>query len=163
MRYPHHLELRSDKNLSLRALVDCGASNNFVRRQSLEDRRLRFVERVTLPTRLTVRLATGASIAVMKGVVEFNYTLEDLKYNDDFIVLYLDDNFDVILGLPWLRRYEPRVSWQHRTVKMPATCSSDGHLMNVLERPQACGCTASECDGLTCDIRSLVRLHKITV
>ena len=33
-------------------------------------------------------------------------------------------------------------------MKMPATCSSDGHLMNVLERPQACGCTASECDGL---------------
>uniref|UniRef100_A0AAV1VN61 Reverse transcriptase n=1 Tax=Peronospora matthiolae TaxID=2874970 RepID=A0AAV1VN61_9STRA len=33
---------------------------------------------------------------------------------------------------------------------MPAACSSDGHLMNVLERPQACGCTTSECDGLTC-------------
>uniref|UniRef100_A0AAV1T1A2 C2H2-type domain-containing protein n=1 Tax=Peronospora matthiolae TaxID=2874970 RepID=A0AAV1T1A2_9STRA len=33
---------------------------------------------------------------------------------------------------------------------MPAVCSSDGHLMNVLEHPQACGCTTSECDGLTC-------------
>uniref|UniRef100_A0AAV1VFX5 Reverse transcriptase domain-containing protein n=1 Tax=Peronospora matthiolae TaxID=2874970 RepID=A0AAV1VFX5_9STRA len=33
---------------------------------------------------------------------------------------------------------------------MPAACSSDGHPMNVLERPQACGCTTSECDGLTC-------------
>uniref|UniRef100_A0AAV1TUV1 Uncharacterized protein n=1 Tax=Peronospora matthiolae TaxID=2874970 RepID=A0AAV1TUV1_9STRA len=33
---------------------------------------------------------------------------------------------------------------------MPAVCSSDGHLMNVLERPQACGCTTSECDGPTC-------------
>ena len=33
---------------------------------------------------------------------------------------------------------------------MPATSSSDDHLMNVLERPQACGCTPSECDGLTC-------------
>ena len=33
---------------------------------------------------------------------------------------------------------------------MSATCSSDGHLMNVLERPQACECTTSECDGLTC-------------
>uniref|UniRef100_A0AAV1V363 Uncharacterized protein n=1 Tax=Peronospora matthiolae TaxID=2874970 RepID=A0AAV1V363_9STRA len=33
---------------------------------------------------------------------------------------------------------------------MPAVCSSDGHLMNVLERLQACGCTTSECDGLTC-------------
>ena len=57
--------------LSLRALVDCGAPNNFVRRQSLEDRRLKFVERVTPPTRLTVRLATGALISVMKRVVGF--------------------------------------------------------------------------------------------
>ena len=104
------LNLGVTKGLSLRALVDCGPSNNFVRCQSLEDRRLKFVERVTPPTRLTVRLATGASIAVMKSVVGFRYTLKDLQYNDDFIVLDLDDEFDVILGLPWLRRYEPRVS-----------------------------------------------------
>ena len=107
------LNLEVTKDMSIRALVDCGASNNFVRRQSLEDRRLKFVERVTPPTRLTVRLATGASIAVTKRVVGFHYTLEDLQYNDDFIVLDLDDKFDVILGLPWLRRYKPKVSWQH--------------------------------------------------
>ena len=77
-----------------------------------------------------MRLATGASIAVMKRVVGFHYTLKDLQYNDDLIVLNLDDKFDVILELLWLRRYEPRVSWQHRTVKMPATCSSDGHMKN---------------------------------
>ena len=134
------LNLEVTKDLSLRALVDCGASNNFVRRQSLEDRRLKFVERVTTPTRLTVRLATGAYIAVKKRVVGFHYTLEDLQYNDGFIVLGLDDKFDVILGLPWLIKYEPRVSWQHRTVKMPATCSSDSDLMNVLERPQGMYC-----------------------
>ena len=76
-----------------------GASNNFVHRESLEDRRLKFVERVTPPTRLTVRLATGASTTVMKRVMGFQYTLEDLQYNDDFIVLDLDDKFDIILGL----------------------------------------------------------------
>ena len=86
----------------------------------------------------------------MKRVVKIHYTLKGKQYDDDFIVLDLDDKFDVILGLPWLRKYEPRISWQHRSVKMPATCSSDGHLINVLERPKACGCTTSECDGLTC-------------
>ena len=94
------LNLEVTKDLSLRALVDCGASNNFVCRQLLEDRRLRFVERVSLPTRLMVRLVTDASIAVMKRAVIFYYTLEDFHYNDDFIVLDLDDKFDVILGLP---------------------------------------------------------------
>ena len=86
----------------------------------------------------------------MKRVVGIHYTLKDKQYDDDFIVLDLDDKLDVILGLPWLRKCELRVSWQHRSVKMPAACSSDDHLMNVMERPQAFGCTASECDGLTC-------------
>ena len=144
------LKLEAKNDLSLRALVDCGASNNFVRRQSLEGRRLKFVERDIPLTRMTVRLATGASITVKKRVVGIHYTLEGEQYDDDFIVLDLDDKFDVILGLPWLRRYEPSVSWQHRYVKMPAACSSDGHLMNVLERSQARECSTSECDGLTC-------------
>ena len=72
------LELKVTNELSLRALVDCGALNNFVRRQSLEGRRLKFIERVTPSTRLTVRLSTGAWIAVMKCVVGFHYTLEEL-------------------------------------------------------------------------------------
>ena len=74
------LNLEVKKGLSLRALVEFGVSNNFVCRQSLEDCRLKFVEHVTSPTRLTVRLATGASIAGMKRVLEFHYTLEDLQY-----------------------------------------------------------------------------------
>ena len=66
---------------------------------------------------MTVRLATGASITVMKRVVRIHYTFKDLQYDADFIVLDLDDKFYVILGLPWLRKYEPRISWQHRSVR----------------------------------------------
>ena len=144
------LNLEVTKDLSLYARVDCGPSNNFVYCQSLEVRRLMFVESDIPPTRITVRLATGASITLMKRLVGLHYTLEDLQYDDDFIVLDLDDKFDVILGLLWIRSHEPRVIWQHRTVKISATCSSDRHLMNVLELPQACGCTSIEYDGLTC-------------
>ena len=35
--------------------------------------------------------------------------LGDKQYDDDFIVLDLDDKFDVLLGLPWYIIYEPRV------------------------------------------------------
>ena len=90
--------------------MDCGASNNFIRRQSLEGRRLKYVERDIPITRMTVRLATGASITVMKRVVKFHYTLRDLQYDEDSIVLDLNDKFGVILGLPWLRKFEPRIS-----------------------------------------------------
>ena len=73
---------------------------NFVRRQSLDKRELEYVEREIPPTRMTVRLATGASVTVMKRVVGITYTLKGFQYNDDFIILDLDDKFDVILGLP---------------------------------------------------------------
>ena len=137
------LQIEATEDLSLRALVDCGASNNFIRRQSLDARRLKHVERDIPRTRMTVRLATGSSATFKKRVVGIHYTLEDKQYNDDFIVLDLDDKFDVILGIPWLRKYEPFINWQDRSVTIPATCSTDGHLLNILERPQACGCTTS--------------------
>ena len=143
------LKLEVTIDMSLRALVDCGASNNFVRRQSLEAGSFNFVEREITPTKMTVRLATGASITVKKRVVGIHYTLKDEQYDDDFIVLDLDDKLDVILGLPWLRKYEPRVSWQCRSVTIPATSSSANNLTNILERPHSRGCTTSECDGLT--------------
>ena len=97
-----------------------------------------------------MRLATGASITVMKRVVKVHYTLKEKQYDDDFIVLDLDDKFDVILGLPWLRSYEPWISWQHRTVKIRAFCSLNDHLTDALKRSQTFECYASECDGLTC-------------
>ena len=107
------LNLEVTKDLSLHALVDCEASNKSFRRQSLEGRRIKFVDGVTPPTRTTVPLATGASINLRKRVVGLHYTLGGLQYDDDFIVLDLNDKFDVILGLPWLRRYETRVSWKN--------------------------------------------------
>ena len=86
--------------MSLRALVDCGASNNFVRHQSLDDSKLKFIDREIPPTRMTVCLATDASVTVMKRVVGTTYTLKEVQYDDDSIVLDLDDKFDVILVLP---------------------------------------------------------------
>ena len=85
------VKLEVTKDMSLRALDDCGTSNKFVRRQSLEKRRLKFVERDIPLTRMTVRLATGASITVEKCVVGIHYMLEGEQYDDDFIVLDLDD------------------------------------------------------------------------
>ena len=55
---------------------------------------------------MTVHLATGASVTVMKRVVGIFHIVREVQYDDGSIVLDLDDKFDVILGLPWLRRYE---------------------------------------------------------
>ena len=70
------LKIEVTDGMSLRALVDCGASNSFIRHQSLEDSLLRYVERELPPTRMTVHFATGASMAVTKRIVGIHYTLE---------------------------------------------------------------------------------------
>ena len=107
---------------------------------------------------MTVRLTTGASVTVMKRVVCITYTLKGVQYDGDFIILDLDDKFDVILGLPWLRRYEPQVSWHRRTVDMPVTCSSDGHLMTPWSTHKHVGVLRASAMASRV-VRSLVRLH----
>ena len=36
-------------------------------------------------------------------------------------------------------------------------------MMNIMERPQACGCTVSECDDLTCGsvVRTIAQDHSV--
>ena len=63
------LDLEVTKDLSLHAVVGCGPSNNFVRCPYLEDLRLKFVERDIPPMRMTVRIATGATITLQKRLV----------------------------------------------------------------------------------------------
>ena len=95
---PITLKLEVMPNVSLRALVDCGVPNNFVQRQPLSNSEFNYVEREIIPTRIKVRLATGVFVKVMKRVVGIAYTLKEVQYNDEFIILDLDDIFDIILG-----------------------------------------------------------------
>ncbi|GMF57396.1 unnamed protein product [Phytophthora fragariaefolia] len=90
------LKVNSKRERSRRALVDCGASNNFVRLQSLA--RLDF-EEVELPrSLLEVRLATGVVVRTEKRVVRARFSHEEKKFVDELIVLNLDDKFDMVLA-----------------------------------------------------------------
>ncbi|GMF46576.1 unnamed protein product [Phytophthora fragariaefolia] len=86
------LKVNSTRERSHHALVDCGASNNFVRLQSLA--RLGFAE-IELPRcRFEVRLATGVVVRTKKRIVRVRFSHRDMKFVDKFIVLDLDDKFD---------------------------------------------------------------------
>ncbi|GMF51310.1 unnamed protein product [Phytophthora fragariaefolia] len=93
---------------------DCGASNNFVRLQSLA--RLDF-EEVELPgSLLEVRLATGVVVRTEKRVVRARVSYGETKFVDELIVLDLDDKFDMVLCMPWLARHDPVIDWAKRTI-----------------------------------------------
>ncbi|TJX12520.1 retroviral-like aspartic protease, partial [Tissierella creatinini] len=65
---------------------------------------------------LEVRLATGAIVKTEKRMVRVRFTYEGQEFVETFIVLDLDDKFDIVLGMPWLARHDPVIDWEKRTL-----------------------------------------------
>ena len=135
---------------------------NFVQRQSLSKSKLNLIEREIPPTRMTVRLATGASVTVMKHVVRITYTLKEVSYNYKIVVLELDEKFDVILVLPWLRGTRQKSAG----IDEQSICPPLVHHMAIwwTSCVYICGCTISECDRLTWGlvVITTARDHNVT-
>ena len=47
---------------------------------------------------------------------------------DWFLITHLGDQ-DFILGMPWLKKYNPQVDWKKKTVKFPDSISPEEKLM----------------------------------
>ena len=83
----------------------------------------------TTTARITTCLAADAFVALMKRAVGTSYNFYKVQYDDDFIVLELDNKFGVILDLPRLERYEPSISYKCWSLKIYAACLPNGYLM----------------------------------
>ncbi|KAF1317042.1 reverse transcriptase, partial [Globisporangium splendens] len=106
----------------LRALVDTGASNNFVRTQVVRRQGL------DLPIsnkEMIVRLANGSKVTMPKRVLRMAIECDDFRGEDEFILLDLDDKFDLILGMPWLRRYQPSIDWKKKKISVDKQVDED--------------------------------------
>ncbi|KAF1322456.1 reverse transcriptase, partial [Globisporangium splendens] len=106
----------------LRALVDTGASNNFVRTQVVRRQGL------DLPIsnkEMIVRLANGSKVTMPKRVLRMVVECDDFRGEDEFILLDLDDKFDLILGMPWLRRYQPSIDWKKKKISVDKQVDED--------------------------------------
>ena len=134
--------------LTLKALLDSGASNNFIRSRMLETDGFNYVEKRIPPSQLKVRLATGATVHVKKRVVEVHYTYSGCELHDDFVVLDLDDKFDVILGMPWLTKHQPIVDWKRRSVDLNGN-SDSRDAVSTIESITPSELSVVACDGPT--------------
>ncbi|KAF1324315.1 putative polyprotein, partial [Globisporangium splendens] len=101
----------------LRALVDTGASNNFVRNEVIVRHGV-FVPDAYEEKTMIVRLANGSTVKMPKRVVRLAIKCEDFRGEDEFILLDLDDKFDIILGMPWLKRYQPSIDWMNMKISV---------------------------------------------
>ncbi|KAF1317048.1 reverse transcriptase, partial [Globisporangium splendens] len=112
----------------LRALVDTGASNNFVRNEVIVRHKVPIPDANEDKT-MVIRLANGSTVKMPKRVVRLAMECEDFRGEDEFILLDLDDKFDLILGMPWLKRYQPSIDWVK--MKISVDKSHDANLSCV--------------------------------
>ncbi|KAG2777502.1 hypothetical protein Pcac1_g12302 [Phytophthora cactorum] len=129
------MKVRSKRENSLRALVDSGASSNFVRQQSLP--KLNFEDVDTPRSVLEVRLATGATVRIEKRVVRVLFSYKLRVFVKNLIVSDLDDKFDLMLSILWLARHYPVVNWEKRTlVRFGRNATESDGPVSVAHAPQ---------------------------
>ena len=119
------LEITAEDKISLRALLDSGASNNFVASKSLPKLPPELPK--SSHGRIRIRLATGATFDTLKESVCFRTRYQQFASKDDFLILDLDDKYDVILGMPWLIKHQPVIDWASRSISV----STDSQLDTV--------------------------------
>ncbi|KAF1324759.1 reverse transcriptase, partial [Globisporangium splendens] len=90
----------------LRALVDTGASNNFVRNEVI--------------VRHKVPMPDANEDKTMIIPVGQRVNCEDAKARGA-----LGDEFDLILGMPWLKRYQPSIDWMKMKISVDKSHDAD--------------------------------------
>ncbi|CAF3434864.1 unnamed protein product [Rotaria socialis] len=102
------------------ALIDCGASHNFISEN--------FITFHNLPTRnippVSVTVANGIISHIDQALMNFELKLDD--FNDNITSAYVfpiksETNYDMILGLPWLFKHNPRIDWKTRIITIKTT------------------------------------------
>ena len=115
----------------LRALVDSGASNNFIGIDCLEVLHPN-TPVLELTDNITVRLADGRPRVMPKRVVKLDYGFNKFNSTDEFFIIDLSKSFDCILGMPWLQKYQPEIDWIGCSIK--AKCLDVDEVCARLER-----------------------------
>ncbi|KAF1327765.1 reverse transcriptase, partial [Globisporangium splendens] len=132
----------------LRGLLDTDASNNFI--PSHVARELAKViseESRSSESKITVLLATDTTVTTEKHVTRLRVTHDGRQMEGDFIWLDLDDKFDVILGMPWLKKYQPIIDWNRQSIRYPTTKRKQANRPSVRNALAVSEHDARVCDG----------------
>ena len=103
----------------LRVLIDSGASDNFCRAQTLR-KYPRMWECVKHSQgTVAIRLATGIVKRSPERIAVLQLTFSDINCEEQFVLLDMDERYDLILGINWLKKHEPWIDW--RSGSIPAS------------------------------------------
>jgi hypothetical protein len=110
-------DVRTRYGVSAKVLLDCGSTTNFISKRFAMKHH---VDTVKIATAQVVRLADGTSQNTCKLATNFHFIepLGEREFVEDLLVFPLE-SYDIILGMPWLRRHNPVIDWTTDRITFP--------------------------------------------
>ena len=110
-------DVRTRYGANARVLLDCGSTTNFISESFVQSHKVNVVK---IDTAQVVRLADGTKQKANKLAINFHFVeqLGEREFCEDLLVFPLE-SYDIILGVPWLRRHNPVIDWVTNKLTFP--------------------------------------------
>eukprot|EP00820_Chromera_velia_P014921 Cvel_25006.t1-p1 / transcript=Cvel_25006.t1 / gene=Cvel_25006 / organism=Chromera_velia_CCMP2878 / gene_product=Transposon Ty3-I Gag-Pol polyprotein, putative / transcript_product=Transposon Ty3-I Gag-Pol polyprotein, putative / location=Cvel_scaffold2771:22935-23888(+) / protein_length=280 / sequence_SO=supercontig / SO=protein_coding / is_pseudo=false len=75
----------------------------------------------------------GPRLRIDQEATGLNLEIQGFNASHDFVVVDLDEDYDVILGMPFCEKYDPRPHWREKILRFPAKTSPSGEELHLLD------------------------------
>lgn len=110
-------DVPTNAGVAAKVLVDCGSTTNFISKRFVCKYQL---STIPAPKSQIVKLADGSSQITCKLVESFHMYFNNRDVRENLLVLPIE-NFDIILGMPWLQKHNPIIDWSTNTLSFLPT------------------------------------------
>ena len=119
--------------------MDCGANINYINRK--------WSEEMGIESRShgkgTIRAYTGERVKEDISIATVDFIIQKQEHTQEFRILTRTGSDKVVLGLPWLKEYNPDINWQTEEISfieegIKGTVSEEGPLNHdMMSKPKA--------------------------
>lgn len=100
----------------VKVLIDSGASENFARSGLISRNAKLNASKRHSDRRVAVRLADGSIRRTQECLLDLRIKFLDFDCMTQFLVLDMDSQYDLVLGMKWLARHQPWIDWRNGTM-----------------------------------------------
>lgn len=102
---------------ALPALIDCGAQGKFIHRRAVKQLGL-IEQKLSKPIKVYNVDGTPNALGYIRNFVTVDLDIEGRKQREELLVTQLGKQ-DLILGINWLQKHNPRIDWVKGTLTFP--------------------------------------------
>ena len=103
------------KGVEGKALIDSGSTANFMSQDFAEKVKAESKESGTM----TVTRFDGTQTNLPLKIANMRYWIQGQHQYDEFRIIPMGDDTELILGYPWMKRVNPKVDWDRKRVRIP--------------------------------------------